>query len=183
MMVARKAARARARRTSDSTAPVDVPVRDAFEEYNRLVDSVDLLSVTLLRTECEVHPERMPASEENLRLVTPLPQYRWGVGDDGATLHAAVRHRLQVVTENGDGEKPILQVVAEYSVSYTLPSARSYAEPVAQEFASKNGAFNTWPFFRELVNSMVARMGMPPLIVPFLKLPPRPPGSGRQEFR
>lgn len=184
-MSARKPARSRpaTRRNhrSREAQPATVPARDLTEEYNELIANVDLLSVSLLRAECGLHPERMPADEAGLSLATPRPEYRWGFGADGASLHVGVRYRLEVTAEKAKG--PILAVVAEYSITYTLANATRFSEATAQEFSSRNGIFNGWPFFRELAHSLVARMGMPPLILQFLKLPPRPLDTGKQEYR
>ena len=48
------------------------------------------------------------------------------------------------------------------------------SQELGQMFASRNGIFNAWPFFREFVQSTVARMGMPPLMIPLFKRPPLP---------
>jgi hypothetical protein len=39
-----------------------------------------------------------------------------------------------------------------------------------QAFANVNGIYNVWPYFRELVHSTVARMGLPPLIIPVYRV-------------
>lgn len=37
-------------------------------------------------------------------------------------------------------------------------------------FANVNGMFNAWPYARELVHSTVARMGLPPMILPVYRV-------------
>ncbi len=37
-------------------------------------------------------------------------------------------------------------------------------------FANVNGTYNVWPYFRELVQSMASRVGMPPIVVPVYRV-------------
>jgi len=41
-----------------------------------------------------------------------------------------------------------------------------------QAFADGNAMMNCWPYWRELVQSMVARMNLPPFVVPLLRYVP-----------
>lgn len=38
-------------------------------------------------------------------------------------------------------------------------------------FAKINGTYNAWPYFRETVQSIVGRMGLPPVVVPVYRVP------------
>jgi hypothetical protein len=54
---------------------------------------------------------------------------------------------------------------AEYRFRDDMPS-----EEQIEAFGSANAVFNCWPFFREFVQTSVARMHFPPPPVPFLRL-------------
>lgn len=41
-------------------------------------------------------------------------------------------------------------------------------------FANINAVFNAWPFFRELVHSMLGRMGLQPISLPVYRIPSPP---------
>ncbi len=38
-------------------------------------------------------------------------------------------------------------------------------------FAHFNSAFNAWPYWREYVQSMTQRLGLPPVTIPILRVP------------
>jgi len=40
----------------------------------------------------------------------------------------------------------------------------------ALAFARTNGIYNAWPYWREFVQNMIARMNLPPLVIPVFRL-------------
>jgi hypothetical protein len=81
---------------------------------------------------------------------------------------------------------PTLEIRAEYWLLYSLSNTEGLREENFRAFADLNGVYNVWPYWREYVQSTVARMGMPPLPIPvFRPLDLRPseksrPVSGRR---
>ena len=70
-----------------------------------------------------------------------------------------------------------IQVDASFELIYSFPQD---ADPVPsqeemQAFADTNALMNCWPYWRELVNMIVIRMNLPPLVVPLLRWVPPPP--------
>ncbi len=58
--------------------------------------------------------------------------------------------------------------------SYSLAEDYSPESNVVHAFHSANAVFNSWPFFREFVQSTVLRMNMPAPPVPLLRIVARP---------
>ena len=75
------------------------------------------------------------------------------------------------------------QAVAEISVDLNLTYELTPGQPLDDKdlvaFANANGAYNSWPFIREMFNSLTLRLGLPGFILPSLLLvtpkPPEPP--------
>jgi hypothetical protein len=64
---------------------------------------------------------------------------------------------------------------AVYHLFYQLDGHEPVAEEDLKQFASANGPYHSWPFVRELIFGMTARMGFPPFTLPVLSFaPPRP---------
>jgi hypothetical protein len=61
---------------------------------------------------------------------------------------------------------PGVEIKAFYSVTYTLADVAGITAQQIKEFAALNGAFNTWPFFREHVFNLFGKMGLPPFSLP-----------------
>jgi hypothetical protein len=67
----------------------------------------------------------------------------------------------------GLSQPDAFKIEAEFMLAYTLPSKPSDSDATA--FAQQNVPFNAWPYWRELVQSTVVRMGLPAPVVPLLK--------------
>ena len=79
----------------------------------------------------------------------------------------AVRVNAHPVMENSDTTDapavepsvPLFSIGAEYDVEYE--SASEVSQEALDAFARDNVGFNVWPYWRELVQSTAARMGLP----------------------
>ncbi len=71
--------------------------------------------------------------------------------------------------ESDTGEPP-LQIRAEYVIDYTLDSTKGLNQENYDAFAELNGVHNGWPYWREYVQSVVTRMGFPPLAIPVYRV-------------
>jgi len=60
-----------------------------------------------------------------------------------------------------------LKIAGKYSL--LLTSEEAISEDFIEVFVKINVQMNTWPYFRELVQNMVQRAGLPPLTLPLLK--------------
>jgi hypothetical protein len=111
----------------------------------------------------------------------------------GGTLQVSYTVRTETrVTPEGDGiavdahyaltalqsqaTEPVVEIKTTLEVTYACSEADTFPLEAIQEFGQANGVFNTWPYWREYVQSSIARMGLPTLIVPVfrLALPPKP---------
>lgn len=69
--------------------------------------------------------------------------------------------------------KSILHLGAEYSVAYRVPEGREYSALELENFAELNGALNVWPYWRELVHTVVARAGLGSITLPVFRAVPK----------
>jgi len=74
-------------------------------------------------------------------------------------------------------EPQIAAFRASYQVTYLLTG--EFPEESLNYFVNRNATFNTYPYFRELVDSHMRRMGMTPIALPLLK----PEMAGHKEFK
>jgi hypothetical protein len=134
--------------------------------------SAELLDVQLLDCTASV-------SETNARLEGPLRiglQWESGVLDlseGGARLWV----RIDISGDPADApeqpERHYFEVAGRYALSYGLRSGYTPSQEQVDAFRAGNAVFHCWPYSRELVQNMTARMGLliPPL--PFLRLAPK----------
>ncbi len=72
-------------------------------------------------------------------------------------------------TEESKSDPPV-SVVAEFSLSYSIDSLDDISEEDAMAFARINGVYNSWPYWRELLQSIISRMGLSPVVLPLFRL-------------
>jgi hypothetical protein len=67
-------------------------------------------------------------------------------------------------------EDSAISIRAAFELQYSLPPKFSVSRRNLDAFAQINGVFNAWPYWREFVESMTARMHLPPLILPVFRV-------------
>ncbi|MHB1559967.1 MAG: hypothetical protein ACYC61_21155 [Isosphaeraceae bacterium] len=68
-------------------------------------------------------------------------------------------------------QAPTLSIQAKFVISYSLDKLDDLNQENVEAFAGTNAVYNVWPYWREFVQSTVARMGLPPLTIPVFRLP------------
>lgn len=63
-----------------------------------------------------------------------------------------------------------LVITATFLLAYKVSSLRGLKKENYEAFAESNGVYNAWPYWREYVQSMIARMNLPPLTIPVFRL-------------
>ena len=62
----------------------------------------------------------------------------------------------------------------KYVISYEIVGDGGVEEADLQHFAFANGTYHSWPFVRQLVFDLTARMGFPPYTLPVFQFNPKP---------
>lgn len=97
---------------------------------------------------------------------------------DAATNVLHVEAELDLKVRPGKGGKktrdPLVSVRCTLGLDYLF---RAKGAPEGEElqrhfesFSTLNGTYNAWPYFREIVQSTIARMGLPPLTLPVYRV-------------
>jgi hypothetical protein len=83
---------------------------------------------------------------------------------------AIVRAHFSLNILSEETQQPMAEVKAEFRAAYALKSCEGLSQDDVQAFGQTNGVFNLWPYWRELVQSAFARMGLPHFIMPVYRL-------------
>lgn len=70
---------------------------------------------------------------------------------------------------NVKNEKEAVSIGAEYILEYSLPEKTGLTKEELENFCDINAVYNAWPYWRELVQSLSNKMGLPPITLPLLK--------------
>ena len=88
--------------------------------------------------------------------------------------------RMAGVEDPGTGavaqkqSEPVVSVECSYEVDYVIGEDFEPSAEHVKAFKDGNAIFNVWPYFREYLQNNLQRMGLPPLVAPFLRLQPKP---------
>ncbi|MCC5830871.1 MAG: hypothetical protein JJU36_15600 [Phycisphaeraceae bacterium] len=63
-----------------------------------------------------------------------------------------------------------LLIGATFQLVYQLPEIDKYGKDQLQAFAEVNAVYNVWPYWREYVQSTLARMGLPTITMPAYRI-------------
>jgi preprotein translocase subunit SecB len=83
----------------------------------------------------------------------------------------SVRTKFQTFAqkeEETDVKEAPVSIQGEYELEYSIESFDQIKQENIKAFGSMNGIYNAWPYWREFVQSMTVRMGLPPLTLPVM---------------
>lgn len=132
---------------------------------------VEIIDVVLLACEAKRHPV-INLDKKNEISLSHIAQAQ--VNKRNKSLHVIIENSLVASHEEQETEDPYLVIKATFLASYRVNSFDGLTEEGYQRFASLNGVFNTWPFWREFVHSTTARLGLPSLTIPVYRIVKRP---------
>jgi len=69
-----------------------------------------------------------------------------------------------------DDKTPKVSIVGSFILYYSLHDANEFTEDEIKIFCEVNAVYNAWPFLREYISSVLARLDLPQFALPLLKL-------------
>jgi preprotein translocase subunit SecB len=88
--------------------------------------------------------------------------------DDGMFWVLAKIHAQLIPVE--PKKSPPVSIKATFELRYSMPKELKVSQAQLSTFARINSVFNVWPYWREFVQNMVARMNLPTLTLPVFRL-------------
>jgi len=127
-----------------------------------LARRVELRDLRLHNSACAVAPGavRVPELKQTIKIET------WPKTDRPNVVAANIAFVL--VGENPGGQEA-LRIEATFGIVYGVNSVDEFTSEQIAAVISPIGLANAWPYWREFVQSMTARMGLPPLRVPLFR--------------
>jgi hypothetical protein len=141
-----------------------------MEAVARVAREVELRDIYLLRSSLSrLGPEPV---QGRLVLTFDCATRLLNEPDGGHLLPVACDFTL-AAREEEEPQREVMRVEATFLVSYQLAEPHKITPEDLHHFARINPLYNAWAYWRELVHTMSLRMGLPPLLVPLLKIVPR----------
>lgn len=136
-----------------------------FETVRQLIVRAELQSVRLAKCKVSTKPHAAASDEENVAfaLVTKADGRK-----DGEHLQCEFNFALNATHEDPDS-KP-MEILLTLEATYTIPGEIKFSARQLRAFANTNGMLNVWPYWREFVQSITSRAGLPPLTLPLFRV-------------
>jgi hypothetical protein len=138
-----------------------------------LVQQVALEDLRLATCRCRFAPQPSPPPTDlaqKINVQTAL------VENNGAHLVCLITLTIADVPAGLDpkNDSPpeggtILMIDAGFQITYGLKSAEGVTHEQMQDFGQINALHNVWPYWREFVQTMTGRMGLPALKIPLMR--------------
>lgn len=137
------------------------------KQLSDLVSKVELNGIKLIECSCRGFAKELGESGE---ITVGLS---WSARP---ILHSAqtfsVLAEIQTLLTPPDGaEADGARISARFELLYSLREKAELNEGLLEQFASTNGVFNVWSYWREFVQSTLLRMELPPVILPLFRMP------------
>jgi len=104
------------------------------------------------------------------------------VSFDEAENVAQVVIAFAVTVSKSEASSEVLRIEPTFRLDYQLdsPPPVSDRDRLLKSFARVNAIHNAWPYVREIVQNMVGRMALPPLVLPLFKVQVAPGAQAEQ---
>lgn len=108
-------------------------------------------------------------------------QHRSSYTFDGERSRIAVTVALRLQLTDSESRGPVvLSVSAEYRLLYSVPAGKTYRPEALKYFGELNGLVNIWPYWRELIHTVAARVGLGSITLPVYRAVPKPVRAGKR---
>jgi hypothetical protein len=78
-------------------------------------------------------------------------------------------------------DKQVVSIKAEYLLEYALLDKADLSKEELVNFCNINAVYNAWPFWREFLQTMSNKMGLPTITLPLLKFRHARKDGGKEE--
>ena len=145
--------------------------RIAPEEYRRILTGLDLLDISLSRSEGFSNKDpKITFLKLNVNI---SDNSNFTLTEDG---FVDIIHSYKLKAVDPESETVFLAVNATFNVR--MKSTEPFTKDFFEIYKDLSLQINTWPYFREFVQNMTSRMNIPSLTLPLFKqIPKAPPGS------
>jgi len=136
------------------------PRHQKFYEYRKILDGLELNKLFLSRSGFSMAREHL--SPNSLIMLKEVARF---IKRENNIIEIVHEYKLRVV--HNESKKQSIKIDCVYNLEYS--SKQDFTIAFFNKFKKTSLPVNTWPFFREFVNSSTARMNIPPLVLPLLK--------------
>jgi len=130
-------------------------------------DRVQIRDVRLIHCNCDQKPAA--ATKTNKRSYSIATSTDVQLDRDKGFIVVVAKFHFEASTGK-KSQEPVLTMDASFVLTYQIDSFEGLTQEGFKQFANLNGIYNAWPYWREFVQNMIGRMGLPPLTIPVFRI-------------
>lgn len=137
------------------------------DDYNKLVQTVELKEIALLDLTHHREPNLRPPLRISHKFDVRLDLF------SERELVARAEFSLEAFPQDEQEKGSVeLSIKLAYRLVYSVAPGDGLKvdERLAHQFLERNVPINIWPYIRETVTTLTAKMGLAPLVLPTLKI-------------
>jgi len=139
--------------------------KPSAESYERIQKGLKLRTLYVKSFSGQINLEVVTKAVKALTVsISSTADFRYKPKDE-----VEVTQKWEVVARDKSSKSECLNISVTYCV--VLHSKERFTKGFFRVFERTSLPFNMWPFVREFVNNMTARMNVPPLTLPLSKTP------------
>ncbi|WP_267096226.1 hypothetical protein [Xanthomonas sacchari] len=143
-----------------------------LELAGKVAKNVELDAVNLkyARVESKCEPSEVPDEVDiDLQYRTSFRRRLRKDESSVAELAVVVEFKFNVKSKDGESPADVISLEAGYLLVYILKDDSILEDECFKHFSEVNGPYNAWPYWRELVQSVTGRVGLPGFVVPVFR--------------
>lgn len=154
-----------------------MPTLEQIKGARRLMAESEIMSIRLIEASAAYLPpdgkrlSRSRTERPSLQVQTGPPSAR-GIVVEPNRLRVVVKYRLRATRGGPRSRTPAIGIRATFELFYLLPSELAPTPTEISAFCKTNVLLNSWPYWREFVQSTISRMNLPPLTIPLFRFSP-----------
>jgi len=126
---------------------------------------VQLKDVRLISCKCDQTPEAILGRKTyNINYSTEVQ-----LDKKKGYIIVTAKFHFEAFTESKT-QKPVIFIDTSFLLAYKIENFEGLTQKGFEQFASLNGIYNAWPYWREFVQNTVTRMGLPSLSIPVFRI-------------
>jgi preprotein translocase subunit SecB len=133
------------------------------EDFKNIVSHLELLDIAMIECNAKHNAEY---SQGNL-VINIKDKLSFEQVDN----HLVINFKYAFTANISEQENPGLEIKSTYQIKYEVKNGVVISKEFMDIFHQYTIGMLLWPFFREFLNNMVFRMGLPQLILPLKKRP------------
>jgi preprotein translocase subunit SecB len=134
----------------------------------QIIENLEVIDIRLMRCDCAqmFKEEELPDSLE-----TGLEVQGQFDKKQGAILMLHGMRMVGSYQSKPSEKRPPLLIEVVFGARYQLDGKHQVTDRDLEAFGRTVSMFHVWPYWREFVRDITARMGLPPLTVPIFRIP------------